>query len=63
MFRKKFEVESEREAIIRRGWEAMDKIRQQAVENGTSEMTLDEINEVIREYREERRQKNNNNNQ
>lgn len=58
-----FEVESEREAIIRRGWEAMDKIRQQAAENGTSEMTLDEINEVIREYREERRQKNQNNNQ
>ena len=56
-------MESEREAIIRRGWEAMDKIRQQAAENGTSEMTLDEINEIIREYREERRQKNNNNNQ
>ena len=54
-----FEVESEREAVIRRGWEAAERIRQQSVENGTSNMTLDEINEEIRKYREERRIKNN----
>ncbi len=36
----------------------MDKIRQQAAENGTSEMTLDEINEIIREYRAERKAQN-----
>lgn len=56
-----FEVESEREAVIRRGWEAAERIRQQSVENGTSNMTLDEINEEIRKYREERRIKNNQN--
>lgn len=55
-----FEVESERQAIIRRGWEAAEKIRQQAAENGTSDMTLDEINEIIRKVREERRQRKNN---
>ena len=52
-----FEVESEREAIIRRGWEAMDKIRQQAAENGTSEMTLDEINAEIKAVRSERKKR------
>ena len=56
-----FEMESEREAVIRRGWEAAERIRQQSVENGTSNMTLDEINEEIRKYREERRIKNNQN--
>ena len=56
-----FEVESEREAVIRRGWEAAERIRQQSVENGTSNMTLDERNEEIRKYREERRIKNNQN--
>jgi len=56
-----FEVESERQAIIRRGWEAAEIIRQQAAENGTGDMTLDEINEVIKKCREERRQRKNNN--
>jgi len=50
-------MESERQATIRRGWEAAKKIRQQAAENGTCDMTLDEINQIIHEYRQERKRK------
>ena len=55
-----FDLESEREATIRRGWEAAERIRQQAADNGSSEMTMDQINEMIKEYRDEQRQKKNN---
>ena len=48
-------MSEQKRQIIEKGWQAMDKIRQQAAENGTSEMTLDEINEIIREYRAERK--------
>ena len=48
-------MSEQKRQIIEKGWQEMDKIRQQAAENGTSEMTLDEINEIIREYRAERK--------
>jgi putative PIN family toxin of toxin-antitoxin system len=51
-------MSEQKRRIIEKGWQAMDKIRQQAAENGTSEMTLDEINEIIREYRAERKKQN-----
>jgi len=51
-------MSEQKRQIIEKGWQAMDKIRQQAAENGTSEMTLDEINEIIREYRAERKKQN-----
>lgn len=50
-------MSDQKRAIIERGWEAAEKIRQQAAENGTCNMTLEEINEVIRQCREERRRK------
>jgi len=43
-----------REEILARGKEAMREAREQAIINGTSEMTLDEINEIISECRKER---------
>ena len=54
-----FEVESEREAKLRLAGEAFDRIRKYVVESDAPELTIDEINEEIRKYREERRQKNN----
>jgi DNA-damage-inducible protein J len=41
-----------KEAIMTRGFEAMKDAQEQAVINGTSEMTLDEINALIKECRE-----------
>jgi len=43
------------EAIMAKGLAAMRKAQEQAVINGTSEMTLDEINEIIAEVRQENR--------
>jgi DNA-damage-inducible protein J len=43
----------ERDAILARGKEAMREAQEQAIINGTSEMTLDEINEMIAECRQE----------
>ena len=40
-----------KEAILTRGLEAMREAQEQAVINGTSEMTLDEINDLIKEVR------------
>lgn len=39
----------------RLGLEALERIHAQSIKNGTSEMTLDEINAVISESRRERR--------
>jgi addiction module RelB/DinJ family antitoxin len=41
-----------REEILARGREALREAQEQAVINGTSGMTLDEINEIIRECRQ-----------
>ncbi|MCL2634666.1 MAG: type II toxin-antitoxin system RelB/DinJ family antitoxin [Oscillospiraceae bacterium] len=41
-----------RETILSRGLQAMKDAQEQAVINGTSEMTLDEINAIIKECRE-----------
>ncbi len=38
-----------------KGLEAFNALREQAEKNGLQDMTLDEINEEIRHYREERR--------
>ena len=50
-----FEVESERHAILARSRAAFESLREEAVANGTVGMSMDEINEEIRLYREERR--------
>jgi DNA-damage-inducible protein J len=42
-----------REAVLARGREALREAQRQAVINGTSEMTLDEINAIISECRQE----------
>jgi hypothetical protein len=41
-----------KEAALARGLEAMREAQEQAVINGTSDMTLDEINALIKECRE-----------
>ena len=48
-------LQQPREAIIARGKEAFRQAQRQAVVNGTSEMSLDEINSIIAEAREEGR--------
>ena len=40
------------EIILARGREALREAQEQAVINGTSEMTLEEINEIIKEVRQ-----------
>ncbi len=56
-----FEVESEREAKLRRAQEAFERIEKYKAEHDLPEMTMEEIDEEIRKYREERRQKKTNN--
>jgi len=45
-----------KESVLARGLEAMREAQKQAEINGTSEMTLDEINNVINECRQESRE-------
>ena len=53
-----FEVESEKHAAaVRRAWEAIEQCRKDAIANGTSDMSMEEIDEEIRLYREEKRAK------
>ena len=52
-----FDVESERQAKIQRAWEAIERMQASAVANGISDMTMEEIDEEIRQYREERRKR------
>jgi len=52
-----FDVESEKQARLQRAWEAIERCRQDAVANGTADMSMEEIDEEIRLYREERRAK------
>ncbi len=48
-------MDDTREAVLARGREALREAQDQAIVNGTSEMTLDEINEIIAEVRQEQR--------
>ena len=52
-----FDVESERQAKIQRAWEAIERMQASAVANGISDMTMEEIDEEIRQYREQRRKR------
>lgn len=52
-----FEVESEKQAIAQRALEAIERCRRDAQVNGVSEMSMEEIDEEIRLYREERRKR------
>ena len=54
-------MESEREAKLRRAQEAFERIEKYKAEHDLPEMTMEEIDEEIRKYREERRHKKNNN--
>lgn len=44
-----------KEAVLVKGLEAMLEAQEQAVINGTSDMSLDEINNIIKECRQENR--------
>ena len=52
-----FEVESENQAKLQRAWEAIERMRASAIANGIADMPMEEIDEEIRQYREERRAK------
>lgn len=52
-----FDLESENQAVLNRARQAIERMRNAAAENGLSEMTMQEIDEEIRLYREERRKK------
>ena len=45
----------QRQAKLQRAWEAVERMRASALANGISDMTMEEIDEEIRQYREERR--------
>ena len=45
----------ERQTVLRKAREAIEAMRQQSELNGNSELTLDEINEEIRQSREARK--------
>ena len=49
-----FDVESEKQVQLQRAWEAIERMRASAVANGTADMSLEGIDEEIRQYREER---------
>jgi len=50
-------VESEKQAKLQRAWEAVERMHATAVANGTADMSMEEIDEEIRQYREERRKR------
>ena len=52
-----FDVESEKQARLQRAREAIERSGRDAVANGTANMSMEEIDEEIRLYREERRAK------
>lgn len=52
-----FDVESEKQARLQRAWEAIERSGREALVNGTANMSMEEIDEEIRLYREERRAK------
>ena len=52
-----FDVESERQAKLQRALEAAERMRASALANGIADMSMEEIDEEIRQYREEKRAK------
>lgn len=48
-------VSEKKRQIIEKGWQAIEKIRLCAEQNGLSDMPLESINRIIREYRAERK--------
>ena len=50
------QLNSDRAIIAKKAKEAMLSMQNQSVENGNSEMTMDEINAEIAEYRREKRE-------
>jgi addiction module RelB/DinJ family antitoxin len=52
-----FDVESDNQAKLQRAWEAIERMRASALANGIADMPMEEIDEEIRKYREERRAK------
>ena len=44
-------------ARLERAWKAVERMRASALENGISDMSMEEIDEEIRQYREERRKR------
>ena len=49
-----FDVESEKQAQLQRAWDAVERMRASALANGLADMSMEEIDEEIRQYREER---------
>ena len=43
--------------LLQRAWEAIERMRESAVANGIADMPMEEIDEEIRKYREERKAK------
>ena len=52
-----FSIYSDREKILRQGKEAIKRMREEAKKNGTSEMTMEEIDAEIAAARKERRER------
>ena len=50
-----FDVESEKQARLQRAWDTIERSRMEALANGTADMSMEEIDEEIRLYREEKR--------
>ena len=46
-----FEVESEKQTKLQRAWEAVERMRASALANGIADMSMEEIDEEIRQYR------------
>lgn len=51
-------MSEQKKQIIEKGWRAIEKIRLCAEQNGLSDMPLESINQIIREYRAERKKNN-----
>lgn len=55
-----FEIAGDKnESIRQRGLLAFEALREQAAKNGIQDMSLDEINQIIKEVRNERKRKGN----
>ncbi len=48
-------MSEQKRQIIEKGWQAIEKIRLCAEQNGLSDMPIERINQIIREYRAERK--------
>ena len=44
-----------KDPILAKGWDAMRAIQEDSVRNGTDKMTMEEIDEIISEVRQEKR--------